>query len=115
MRYYDKFLMDGWVYEPRVAARARRASPDPKALKIPTLVVHGDADTDVPFAQMEKFAAAAPPSLLETKFLDGEPHGMGGWSDAARATWCDATASFLRKHLAPWDFVGNPHGALTAY
>ena len=107
--------MDGWVYEPAVAARAAAASLDPAALAVPTLAVHGTADTDVPFAQIDAFAKAAPPELLETLFLDGEPHGTGSWSPAAQARWCDAVASFLRKHLAPWDFTSNPHGALTAY
>ena len=117
VRYYDRWLMDGWVYEPAVAKRAARASPDPKALALPLLLVHGAGDTDVPFAQAKRFAdrAAAAGADVETLFLEGEPHGMGSWSKDAQAKMMDATRKFLTCHLKPWDFTSNPHGDVTAY
>ena len=115
VRYYDRFIMGGWVYEDAVAARAAKASPDPSGLAAPTLLLHGRADADVPFCQAEAFARAAPPDLLEAAFFEGEPHGMGSWSEAAQATWCAAVAGFLKKHTARWDFTDNPHGDLAAY
>jgi acetyl esterase/lipase len=117
VRYYDRWLMDGWVYEPAVAKRAARASPDPKALALPLLLVHGAGDTDVPFAQAKRFAdrAAAAGADVETLFLEGEPHGMGSWSKDSQAKMMDATRKFLTCHLKPWDFTSNPHGDVTAY
>ena len=117
VRYYDRWLMDGWVYEPAVAKRAARASPDPKALALPLLLVHGAGDTDVPFSQAKRFAdrAAAAGADVETLFLEGEPHGMGSWSKDAQAKMMDATRKFLTCHLKPWDFTSNPHGDVTAY
>merc|ERR1719272_1659918 len=61
VRYYDYALMGGWVYEPEVAARARRASPISMAseLRAPILILHGDKDIDVPFQQIPPFVEAA--------------------------------------------------------
>ena len=122
VRYYDKFILDGWVYDPAVKARVKRANPDPKSLRVPTLLIHGEKDTDVPFSQAETFfdraARNAPDDedpLIEKLFLEGEPHGMGSWSHKAQKTWLDTVEHFLKCHLKPWDFDSNPHGDVTAY
>ena len=46
VRYYDRWLLGGWVYEEAVRARVARANPDPK-LRVPLLVTHGMVDTCV--------------------------------------------------------------------
>ena len=53
MRYYDHALMGGWLYEPGVGHLATQRSPLTHAAKLqsPLLVLHGEADVDVPFKQ----------------------------------------------------------------
>eukprot|EP00908_Phaeocystis_cordata_P003267 Transcript_13559.p1 GENE.Transcript_13559~~Transcript_13559.p1 ORF type:complete len:767 (+),score=240.76 Transcript_13559:97-2397(+) len=126
VRYYDYALMGGWVYEPAVAPRAKEQSPltHAAALRAPLLVLHGEDDIDVPFAQAKAFVEAAqaarrPPDpaapALELVSFAGEGHGMGGWKPATQADALHRMRDFLRIHLKPWDFTDNPHGDLTAY
>ena len=120
VRYYDRWLMQGWCYEPDVAARAARANPDPKQLRVPLLLIHGTKDTDCPFSQVATFAERVPPPaagepLLQTLFLEGEGHGRSAWSKEHRKAWFDTTAAFLRCNLLPWNCLDNPHGDVTAY
>ena len=126
VRYYDHALMGGWVHEEGVRARAVEASPLTHAarLQAPLLVLHGEADVDVPFAQVKAFVEAARASrraddpaapALEFASFAGEGHGMGGWSPATQADALGRIRDFLRIHLKPWDFTDNPHGDLTAY
>ena len=120
VRYYDRWLMGGWVYKPEVAARAKAANPDPATLRVPLLLCHGKADTDCPFSQIETFAKrVVPPAtgepLLETLFFEGEGHSPSGWSAEHRKAWFGAVAKFLKTHLQPWNFTDNPHGEVTAY
>ena len=114
VRYYDRWLLGGWVYEEAVRARVARANPDPK-LRVPLLVAHGEADADCPFAQIKTFAERASSPLLETLFLEGEDHGPSGWSAEHREAWFGAIATFLRQNLRPWNCTDNPHGDVTAY
>ena len=89
----------------------------------PLLVLHGEADIDVPFAQVKAFVEAAravrddnPASpALEFVSFEGEGHGMGGRKPATKAAAFKHMREFLRIHLKPWDFTDNPHGDLTAY
>ena len=114
VRYYDRWLMGGWVYEEAVRARVARANPEP-VVRVPLLLAHGRADTDCPFAQIKTFAEKAASPLLETLFLEGEGHGPSGWSEEHRKEYLDAIARFLRQNLEPWNCVDNPHGDVTAY
>ena len=114
VRYYDRWLMGGWVYEEAVRARVARANPEP-VVRVPLLLAHGRADTDCPFAQIKTFAEKAASPLLETLFLEGEGHGPSGWSEEHRKAYFDAIATFLRQNLKPWNCVDNPHGDVTAY
>jgi dipeptidyl aminopeptidase/acylaminoacyl peptidase len=120
VRYYDHALLGGWVYEPRVAARAREASPLTRAaeLRAPLLVLHGKDDIDVPFRQIPPFVEAAGRSpqhgaSVEHHYYEGEGHGMSGTQ--AQADYLDRIKTFLRINLKPWDFTDNPHGEVTAY
>ena len=114
VRYYDRWLMGGWVYEEAVRPRVARANPEP-VVRVPLLLAHGQADTDCPFAQIKTFAEKAASPLLETLFLEGEGHGPSGWSEEHRRAYFDAIGTFLRQNLKPWNCVDNPHGDVTAY
>ena len=122
VRYYDRFIMDGWVYEDAVKERVQRANPDPATLKVPCLLAHGTADTDVPFEQVERFAdrcdALTPgdqEKLLQRLFFDDEGHSPSRWSEEHQRKWLETIEQFLKLHLKPWDFTSNPHGEVTAY
>ena len=58
-RAYDRWLVGGWLYEQE--ARARDRSPVTHAGRItaPLLVYHGEADLNVPFAQIGPFVERA--------------------------------------------------------
>jgi pimeloyl-ACP methyl ester carboxylesterase len=114
VRYYDRWLMGGWVYEEAVRGRVARANPEP-VVRVPLLLAHGQADTDCPFAQIKTFAEKAASPLLETLFLEGEGHGPSGWSEEHRKAYFEAISTFLRQNLKPWNCVDNPHGDVTAY
>ena len=125
VRYYDFALMGGWVYEPQIRDRAKERSPTTHVanLQSPLLVLHGEADIDVPFAQVKAFVDAARAArrdepgapALEFVSFAGEGHGMGGWKPVTKAAAFKQLQDFLRIHLKPWDFTDNPHGDLTAY
>jgi len=120
VRYYDYALMGGWVYEPEVVARARKASPQTHAgeLRAPILILHGDKDIDVPFQQIPPFVEALkrsthPNAAVEYHAYPGEGHGMAGTE--TQADYLNRVKTFLRINLKPWDFTDNTHGDLTAY
>jgi len=120
VRYYDYALMGGWVYDEKVAERAKKASPITHVanLKAPLLISHGEKDIDVPFSQIPAFVDAAkrsthPNASVEYHSYAGEGHGISG--TAAQVDVLQKMETFLRVNLKPWDFTDNPHGDLTAY
>lgn len=67
----------------------------------PTLLIHGDKDTDVPFEQSEMMAAEFKKHGVEHKLarLEGGEHGLAGVDPKIISeTYADA-AAFLKKHL----------------
>jgi dipeptidyl aminopeptidase/acylaminoacyl peptidase len=88
---------------PGAAARCREPSPITHAaeLRVPVLVLHGDADVVVPPAQVEAFvdAVRAGGGTVEHHVYAGEGHG---WSN--ESTIRDSYAridDFLRRHAGP--------------
>ena len=69
----------------------------------PTLLIHGDKDTDVPYEQSVMMADELKRQKVEHRLitLAGGEHGLAGADAKAIAqAYVDATA-FLRQHLAP--------------
>jgi acetyl esterase/lipase len=67
----------------------------------PTLLIHGDADTDVPYEQSKLMAAEFQKHKVEHQLLTiaGAEHGLaGGDPQAVRAAY-QTGAEFLQKHL----------------
>jgi pimeloyl-ACP methyl ester carboxylesterase len=121
VRYFDYALMGGWVYEAAIAERAARASPVTYAanLRAPLLVLHGEADRDVPFEQIGPFVEAAKRSVhsgakVTYVTYPGDGHGMRNWGGVGSDPM-QRIRDFLRVNLKPWDFTDNPHGDLTTY
>jgi dipeptidyl aminopeptidase/acylaminoacyl peptidase len=108
VRYYDRWLLGGWVYEQQERARARSPVNFVKNIRAPLLVYHGELDRDVPFSQIKIFVekAEAAGVRVEHKFYPGEGHGLKkpeNQEDALRLT-----GDFFRKHLQRWNFIDNP-------
>jgi acetyl esterase/lipase len=71
----------------------------------PTLLLHGDADTDVPYSQSEEMAAALERAGVEHELLrvKGGPHGFdtrkGGLEDEENRLLFERVAAFLEANL----------------
>jgi dipeptidyl aminopeptidase/acylaminoacyl peptidase len=67
----------------------------------PTLLLHGDADTDVPFAQSEQMARELERHRVLYEFIriPGGPHGFDGTKDPRAGPALDAVLGFLRQRL----------------
>jgi acetyl esterase/lipase len=96
-----------WLGVPAVqnVDRARAASPHHQSSLSempPVLVIHGDADTAVPFAQSVRYCqaleAAGTSATLET--VSGYDHMFSGMADAEVDALVDRTVSFLLQGAA---------------
>jgi acetyl esterase/lipase len=69
----------------------------------PTLLIHGDKDTDVPYEQSMMMADQFQQHQVEHQLitLAGGEHGLAGADPKAIARAYDDARAFLRKHLAP--------------
>ncbi|MFB3922756.1 MAG: alpha/beta hydrolase [Terriglobia bacterium] len=68
----------------------------------PTLLLHGDADTDVPFEQSELMARELKRHRVEHRLIriQGGPHGFDRNADDPQAAQAfEAVIAFLKKHL----------------
>jgi len=70
-------------------------------LSQPLLLVHGEADRDVPVEHSRRIAAAAAQAgvLVETWFLPGAGHCEAYFLDRPR--YCERVVAFFRQHLGP--------------
>ena len=96
-RYLDRLV--GLL--PADAARYRERSPltHAGAIRVPVLVLQGDADKVVPPAQATALVGAvrAAGGVAESQVYEGEGHG---WSRADTVgDACERVASFLRRHV----------------
>ncbi|HEX5102280.1 MAG TPA: alpha/beta hydrolase [Pirellulaceae bacterium] len=69
----------------------------------PTLLIHGDQDTDVPYEQSTLMAAELKKHGVEHQLitLKGAEHGLAGGGKAEIDAAYAAAIEFLKKHLAP--------------
>ena len=68
----------------------------------PMLLVHGKADTGVPWKQSERFCLAARrvEVACEMQLIDGAPHGVENWENELRfQVWKAPTVAWLRRVL----------------
>ena len=67
----------------------------------PTILIHGDQDTDVPHEQSVLMAAELKKHGVEHKLLSiaGAEHGLAGADKAVSDEAYKATVAFLREHL----------------
>jgi dipeptidyl aminopeptidase/acylaminoacyl peptidase len=69
----------------------------------PTLLIHGDNDSDVPYEQSKMMAAELERHKVPHTFigLPGGEHGFGGADPALIADAYKAAEAFIKKGLAP--------------
>jgi dipeptidyl aminopeptidase/acylaminoacyl peptidase len=67
----------------------------------PTLLIHGDQDTDVPFEQSTMMAAEFEEKKIEYRLMgiEGGEHGLAGVDPKIVAETYASAAAFLAKHL----------------
>jgi dipeptidyl aminopeptidase/acylaminoacyl peptidase len=108
VRYYDCWLVGGWVYEQQEWARARSPVNFIKNIRVPLLVYHGEFDRDVPFSQIKIFVQKAEGAgvRIDHKFYPGEGHSFK--KPENQEDVLSLTGDFFRKHLQPWNLSDNP-------
>jgi dipeptidyl aminopeptidase/acylaminoacyl peptidase len=69
----------------------------------PTLMIHGEADSDVPFEQSAMMANELSRHGVEHRLIavSGAEHGLKGSDPAILASFDREAAAFLHKHLSP--------------
>lgn len=108
VRYYDRWIMGGWVYEYK--ERARESSPVNflERIKVPLLIYHGKEDRDVPFSQAESFIAKAKQSGLKIEDVAYPNEGHKIQKPNNQQDILDRIRDFFRRHLQPWNLHDNP-------
>ena len=110
VRWYDRWLVGGWLYEREAHARDRSPITHAEQLKTPLLVMHGEQDTDVPFAQIGPFVDRAKKSGAPVEYITFPNEGHGNRLPKNQQRYLDQARRWFRRYLQPWDFRENPTG-----
>ena len=110
VRWYDRWLVGGWLYEREAHARERSPITHAEKLKAPLLVMHGEQDTDVPFAQIGPFVDRARKSGTPVEYITFPNEGHGNRLPKNQQRYLDEARRWFRRYLQPWDFRENPTG-----
>jgi dipeptidyl aminopeptidase/acylaminoacyl peptidase len=111
VRWYDRWLVGGWLYERDAHARDRSPITHAEKLKAPLLVLHGEQDADVPFAQIGPFVDRAKKSGAPVEFVTFANEGHGNRLPRNQQEYLDRIGAFFRRHLQQWNFRDNPTGS----
>jgi dipeptidyl aminopeptidase/acylaminoacyl peptidase len=110
VRWYDRWLVGGWLYEREAHARERSPITHAERIRTPLLVLHGEQDKDVPFAQIGPFVERAKQSGAPVDYHTYPNEGHGNRLPGHQQDALDRMRVFFRRHLQPWDFRDNPVG-----
>lgn len=110
VRHYDRWLVGGWLYEQEARARDRSPVTHAGNIKTPLLVYHGEADKDVPFAQIGPFVEQARQAGASVDYVTYPLEGHGNRLPKNQQDVLNRTRAFFRRHLQPWNFRDNPTG-----
>lgn len=110
VRWYDRWLVGGWLYEREAHARERSPITHAERIKTPLLVLHGEQDKDVPFAQIGPFVEPAKKSGTPIEYVTFPNEGHGNRLPKNQQETLDRTRAWFRRYLQPWDFRDNPVG-----
>ena len=110
VRWYDRWLVGGWLYEREAHARERSPITHAERIKTPLLVMHGEQDKDVPFAQIGPFVERAKKGGAPIEYVTFANEGHGNRLPKNQQEYLDRARTWFRRHLQPWDFRDNPVG-----
>jgi dipeptidyl aminopeptidase/acylaminoacyl peptidase len=110
VRWYDRWLVGGWLYEREAHARERSPITHAARIKTPLLVMHGEQDKDVPFAQIGPFVERAKASGAPIEYVTFPNEGHGNRLPKHQQDALDRMRTWFRRHLQSWDFRDNPVG-----
>jgi dipeptidyl aminopeptidase/acylaminoacyl peptidase len=108
VRFYDRWLVGGWVYEQSQRARERSPLALAGQVNIPLLVLHGEDDISVPFAQIGPFVEKVRQAGAEVEFVSFPLEGHLLRKPENQRQALELTKRFFRRHLQPWNFRDNP-------
>jgi dipeptidyl aminopeptidase/acylaminoacyl peptidase len=109
-RAYDHWLVGGWLYEREALARDRSPVTHADRIKAPLLVYHGEADLNVPFAQIGPFVDKARQAGAAVEYVTYPLEGHSNRLPKNQQDVLERTGAFFRRHLQPWNFRDNPPG-----
>ncbi|HEX2324657.1 MAG TPA: prolyl oligopeptidase family serine peptidase, partial [Chloroflexota bacterium] len=107
-RAYDRWLVGGWLYEQEARARDRSPVTHAGQITAPLLVYHGEADLNVPFAQIGPFVERARQAGAAVELVTYPLEGHGNALPQNQRDVLEKTRAFFRRHLQPWNFRDNP-------
>jgi dipeptidyl aminopeptidase/acylaminoacyl peptidase len=110
VRYYDHWLIGGWVYEQSERARERSPIHFVDRIKAKLLTLHGEEDRDVPFIESKYFAEKAQRSGVDIEYVTYPVERHANRKPENQQNELDRIEAFFRKHLQPWNFRDNPSG-----
>jgi dipeptidyl aminopeptidase/acylaminoacyl peptidase len=115
VRYYDRWLMGGWIYDQ--AERAWERSPISGAgrIRVPLLVYHGEDDRDVPFAQIGPFVEEARRTGANVQYVTYSSERHSNRLPQNQQDTLDRIAAFYRRQLQPWNVQDNPSAGQVQY
>jgi dipeptidyl aminopeptidase/acylaminoacyl peptidase/broad specificity phosphatase PhoE len=108
VRYYDRWLMGGWVYDQAKRAQERSPVSYAERVKASLLIYHGEEDRDVPFAQIGPFVEKARRAGADVAFVTYPAEGHSNRLPRNRQDTLDRIRAFYRRHLQPWNSRDNP-------
>ena len=112
-RAYDRWLVGGWLYEREALARERSPVTGAGRVRAPLLVYHGEADLNVPFAQIGPFVDRVRRAGASVEYVTYPLEGHSNQLPANQADVLEKTRAFFRRHLQPWNFRDNPTAGQT--
>jgi dipeptidyl aminopeptidase/acylaminoacyl peptidase len=107
-RAYDRWLVGGWLYEREALARERSPITGAGRVRAPLFVYHGEADLNVPFAQIAPFVDRVRQAGASVAYVAYPFEGHSNQLPENQADVLEKTRAFFRRHLQPWNFRDNP-------
>jgi dipeptidyl aminopeptidase/acylaminoacyl peptidase len=109
VRYYDRWLVGGWIYEQPERAKERSPVTFVERLKTPLLVLHGEQDTSVPYSQIEAFVEKARQGSAEVDFVAYPLEGHMLRKPENQQDALERIQAFFQRYLKPWNYRDNPY------
>jgi len=115
VRYYDRWLVDGWIYERIERATERSPVSYVERIQAPLFIFHGEEDRDVPFAQIGSFVERARQTGVDIEYKTYPAEEHSNRKPENQQDVLDRTRNFFQRHLQPWNLLDNPCGNQVQY